>query len=71
MTVTHGGILGVRLLRFGLLRLLVDRDVLVERLVAVLEAATDDGLGVIAPVRRLALLERIRHLAAVEVCILA
>ena len=71
MTVTHGGILGVRLFRFGLLRLLVDRDVLVEWLVAVLEAATDDRPGVIAPIRRLTLLKRIWHLAAIEVGILA
>ena len=30
MAVTHGSILGVRLLRFGLLGLLVNRDVFIE-----------------------------------------
>ena len=71
MAVTHGSILGVRLLRFGLLGLLVNRDVLVERLVTVLDAATYDCLGIITPIRRLALLKRIWHLAAVEVGSLA
>ena len=70
MTVTHGSILIVRLFRFGLFGLLIDRDVLIEWLVAVLEAAPYDCLGVITPICRLPLLERIRHLAAVKVGIL-
>ena len=66
VAVTHRrGVLDVRLLGFGLSGFLVDGDVLVEQLVAVLETASAELVG--PPVGLLALVQRFRHLHCLEV----
>ena len=66
VAVTHRrGVFDVRLLGFGLSGFLVDGDVLVEQLVAVLETAPGELVG--SPVVLLALVKRFRHLHCLKV----